>query len=59
MKTNPLLLILLGFSVSGLAAEPAPEVTLYYYERMPFFGDAGGQATGLLIDISRLIFDEA
>lgn len=59
MKTNLLLLILLGFSVSGLAAEPAPEVTLYYYERMPFFGDAGGKPSGLLIDISKLIFDQA
>ena len=59
MKVKALLPILLGFSVSGLAAEPAAEVTLYYYERMPFYGDADGKPSGLLIDISTLIFDEA
>ena len=59
MTTNRLLLILLGFPVFGLTAEAPPEVTLYYYERMPFFGDADGEASGLLIDISRLIFDQA
>lgn len=59
MKTGPLLSILLALSVSGLATEPPEELTVYYYERMPFFGDSGGKPAGLLIDISRLIFDEA
>lgn len=49
----------MAFSFPGVAAEPAPEVTLYYYERMPFFGDSGGKPAGLLIGISELIFDEA
>ena len=51
--------LLLAFSVSGLAAEPPAELTVYYFERMPFFGDRDGKASGLLIDISRLILDEA
>ena len=59
MRPGPLLSILLALSVSGLAAEPPAELTVYYYERMPFFGDRGGQPAGLLIDISKLIFDEA
>ena len=51
--------ILLALSVSGLAAEPPAELTVYYFERMPFFGDRDGKAAGLLIDVSRLILDEA
>ena len=46
-------------SFPSVAAEPVPEVTLYYYERMPFFGDSGGKPAGLLIDIAKLVFDEA
>ena len=49
----------MAFSFPSVAAEPVPEVTLYYYERMPFFGDSGGKPAGLLIGISELIFDEA
>ena len=39
--------LLLAFSVSGLAAEPPAELTVYYFERMPFFGDRDGKASGL------------
>ena len=59
MRPGPLLSILLALSVSGLAAEPPAELTVYYYERMPFFGDSGGKPAGLLIDIAKLVFDEA
>ena len=59
MRPGLFLSLLMAFSFPGVAAEPAPEVTLYYYERMPFFGDSGGKPAGLLIGISELIFDEA
>jgi len=59
MKPGPLLSLLLAFSVSGLAAEPPAELTVFYYERMPFYGDRDGKPAGLLIDISRLILDQA
>ena len=59
MRTKPLLALLMLLSPPCLAAEPAAELTVYYYERMPFFGDVNGQASGLLVDISRLIFDTA
>ena len=59
MRPGLLLSILLALSVSGLAAEPQAELTVYYYERLPFFGDSDGKPVGLLIDISELIFDEA
>ena len=59
MKPGPLLSLLLAFSVSGLAAEPQAELTVYYFERMPFFGDRDGKPAGLLIDISRRILDQA
>ncbi|MBS1228444.1 MAG: putative transporter, periplasmic substrate-binding protein [Proteobacteria bacterium] len=59
MKPGPLLSLLLAFSVSGLAAEPPAELTIFYYERMPFYGDRDGKPAGLLIDISRLILDQA
>ena len=54
-----MLAILMLLSPPCLAAEPAAELTVYYYERMPFFGDVNGQASGFLVDISRLIFDAA
>ena len=55
MRTKPLLVILMLLSAPCLAAE----LTVYYYERMPFFGDVDGQPSGFLVDISRLIFDAA
>ena len=45
----------MAFSFPSVAAE----VTLYYYQRMPFFGDSDSKPAGLLIDISRLIFGQA
>ena len=59
MKPGPLLSILLALSVPALAGEPPAELTVYYFERMPFFGDRDGKAAGLLVDVSRLILDEA
>ena len=59
MRPGLFLSILMAFSFPSVAAEPAIEATLYYYQRMPFFGDSDSKPAGLLIDISRLIFDEA
>ena len=59
MRPGPWLSILLALSVPALADEPPAELTVYYFERMPFFGDRDGKAAGLLIDVSRLILDEA
>ena len=59
MRPGLFLSLLMAFSFPSVAAEPVPEVTLYYYERMPFFGDSGGKPAGLLIDIAKLVFDEA
>ena len=59
MRLGALLPILLALSVSGQAAEPPTELTVYYFERMPYFVDRDGKAAGLLIDISKLIFDQA
>ena len=59
MRPGPWLSILLALSVPALADEPQAELTVYYFERMPFFGDRDGKAAGLLIDVSRLVLDEA
>lgn len=59
MRPGPLLSILLALSVPAQAGEPPVELTVYYFERMPFFGDRNGKPAGLLIDVSRLILDEA
>lgn len=59
MRPGPWLSLLLALSVPALAGEPPAELTVYYFERMPFFGDRDGEASGLLIDVSRLILDEA
>lgn len=59
MRPGLWLSILLALSVPALADEPPAELTVYYFERMPFFGDRDGKAAGLLIDISRLVLDEA
>ena len=59
MRPGPWLSLLLALSVPALAGEPPAELTVYYFERMPFFGDRDGKAAGLLIDVSRLVLDEA
>ena len=59
MRPGPWLSLLLALSVPALAGEPPAELTVYYFERMPFFGDRDGKASGLLVDVSRLILDEA
>ena len=59
MRPGPWLSILLALSVPALADEPQAELTVYHFERMPFFGDRNGKAAGLLIDVSRLVLDEA
>jgi polar amino acid transport system substrate-binding protein len=61
MRPGPWLSLLLALSVPAQAEAPGPpaELTVYYFERMPFFGDRDGEASGLLIDVSRLILDEA
>lgn len=61
MRPARWLSILLALSVPAQAEAPAPpdELTVYYFERMPFFGDRDGKAAGLLIDVSRLILNEA
>ena len=60
MRPGRWLSILLALSAPALADAPAPpgELSVYYFERMPFFGDHDGKAAGLLIDVTRLILDE-
>lgn len=65
MKPRPLLAaLLLALALPGLATAAgeagAPgELTVYYYDRPPFFGDVDGQPTGRLIDVARQILDTA
>ena len=61
MKPARWLSILLALSAPALAEAPAPpnELIIYYFERMPFFGDRDGKAAGRLIDVTRLILKEA
>ncbi|WP_245747894.1 substrate-binding periplasmic protein [Formivibrio citricus] len=49
----------MALSNATFSAEPLPELTIYHYERMPFFGNNSGKEAGILIDISRMIFDQA
>ena len=69
MKTQgslPSLLLTLAINVligaSGAAAgtsEAADELTVYYYERLPFFGDIDGKPAGRLVDIAQQVLDTA
>ena len=47
MRPGPWLSLLLALSVPALAGEPPAELTVYYFERMPFFGDRDGEARSL------------
>ncbi len=59
MKPRRLLAaLLLALALPGLAATPAKagasgELTVFYYDRPPFFGDVDGKPAGLLIDTAR------
>ena len=59
MKKLRWTLLALAFSIQCHAASESPELTVYYFERLPFFGTQNGQPAGLLIDISKRIFDIA
>lgn len=72
MKTRRLLPALLSLvfvlpMLSAAQGRPAPQVaapvgvpvelTVYYYDRLPFFGDIDGRPAGRLIDVARRVFD--
>lgn len=51
--------VLVLFATPILAEESGRELKVYHFERMPFFGSADGEAVGILIDISRMVFNKA
>ncbi len=60
------LLLTLAFSALGApsgtavgTSETADDLTVYYYDRLPFFGDIDGKPAGRLVDIARLMLDTA
>jgi polar amino acid transport system substrate-binding protein len=63
MKIHAVLLSLMLFGflhVSAFSQDLKPEaVTVYYYERMPFFGNVGQPDEGFILKITRLIFEDA
>ena len=59
MKTHRISwLALLGLAMSPGFAEP-PALTICYYDRLPYYGDVNGQAGGILVEITRLVVEEA
>jgi polar amino acid transport system substrate-binding protein len=52
------LLIVCFLSISSIIAHE-PVVTIYYYERMPFFGQLATENEGFLLKIMREIFESA
>jgi polar amino acid transport system substrate-binding protein len=52
----PLLLAALGAPAQG--ASPRG-LTVYYYERMPYYGEIDGRVSGFLAEIARLVLDDA
>lgn len=49
--------LLMLFSFTLFAEVPA--LTIYYYDRMPYYGDIEGKAAGSLVDITRQIAEAA
>jgi len=53
-------LIVLSLFFCAVSAWPQqPEVTVYYYERMPFFGQANTDDEGFILAIARFVLEEA
>lgn len=45
--------------LAGSVRAQEPEVTVYYYERPPFFGQVGTENEGIILRIARLVFEDA
>ena len=55
-----LLHIFVLFLLAGIPAlAESPSLTICYYDRLPYYGDVNGQAGGILVQITRLIVEEA
>ena len=50
---------LLGLLGPGLLLGQTPRLTVYYYDRLPYYGNLNQRPGGMLLDIARLVFDEA
>lgn len=49
----------LGLLGPGLLPGQTPRLTVYYYNRLPYYGTLNNRPGGILLDIARLVFDEA
>jgi polar amino acid transport system substrate-binding protein len=57
-RSAPTLIIFALLAGAALRAQE-PEVTVYYYERPPFFGQIGTEDEGIILRIARLVFEDA
>jgi len=53
------LALALALGVPALLPAAAPKLTVYYYNRLPYYGETNGRLGGFLVDIARLVFDQA
>ena len=59
MKKNICIRVFITWILFSSIILSAPTLTIYYYDRMPYYGKFNNKVEGILVDISKMIFEEA
>lgn len=57
MKYIYILMMLLSITANTFAE--SSKLTVFYYDRLPYYGNVNGKVDGVFVDIAKVIFDEA